>query len=612
MAEPTCNYPLNWQLLDLMPHPETAEFRQRLASLKAQLTAVADALDALPPLTATDSVTRQWAEWLQQYEAIDRQLADVRSTVGCWNAVEAENVAFQQLEAELSALNPLRDRVKVSLEFQLRPLDPEELLAVCCQQPFLQENAFYLQLKRKMAGFRLPREQELLASDLAVDGLHAWGRLYDRMCGRLRITVMERGRPVTKSVGQVQFDSPDRSQRERNFFAADGAWETVAETAAEALNHIAGSRLTLYRRLGLRDHLEVPLAENRMSRQTLETMWSTIAAKKSSLVPYLERKARLLGLTQLCWWDLQAPLPAWPGQPADAEISYQQACETVTAAFGRFSGELAEFAEQAFTGRWVEAEDRHGKRQGAFCTGFPHAGVSRVFMTFTRSADSMSTLAHELGHAYHNWVLRDASSFLQDYPMNLAETASTFAEAVLAEERLAAAATPMGRLRILDEMLSDSVAYLMNIHARFVFEDQFHRERQNGEVPAQRLSELMVAAQRETYLGLLADDGWNPRFWVSKLHFYITELPFYNFPYTFGYLLSLGLYSLGRERPGVFAGQFRDFLVATGSQDAESAVQGACGYDLRQATFWESSLAIIERRAAEFVTLADELLGSSH
>ena len=153
-------------------------------------------------------------------------------------------------------------------------------------------------------------------------------------------------------------------------------------------------------------------------------------------------------------------------------------------------------------------------------------------------------------------------------------------------------------------MLADAVAYLMNIHARFIFENSFHEERGQGELPAARISELMLAAQKEAYLDSLADDGWYPDFWVSKLHFYISGLPFYNFPYTFGYLLSTGLYALSQGAGDKFPEQYRRLLVATGCMETEAAVQSTTGYDLAQAAFWEKSLDVIERRVGQFLELA--------
>jgi oligoendopeptidase F len=226
-------------------------------------------------------------------------------------------------------------------------------------------------------------------------------------------------------------------------------------------------------------------------------------------------------------------------------------------------------------------------------------------MTFTNTPDSMSTLAHELGHAYHSWVLKERPLFLRRYPMNLAETASTFAEAVLGEERLSNSHSTVEQLSILDNMLGDSVAFLMNIHARFLFEDEFHKERADGELTAERFSELMTTAQQQAYLGALEDDGWNPNFWISKLHFYISGLPFYNFPYTFGYLLSLGAYALAAEAGGDFSAQYRDLLIATGCMETEQAVQSTLGYDLRQPDFWNRSLDVVEQRVNRFLELSD-------
>ena len=188
--------------------------------------------------------------------------------------------------------------------------------------------------------------------------------------------------------------------------------------------------------------------------------------------------------------------------------------------------------------------------------------------------------------------------------MNLAETASTFAESVLCESRLIAASTKQEKLEILDGMLGDAVAFLMNIHARFIFENNFHNERATGEVGVDRLRGLMKSAQQEAYCNALAEDGWNPNFWFSKLHFYITDWPFYNFPYTFGYLLSLGTHALAKGSTD-FPKQFRDFLIATGCQDAEAAVKSSFGYDLRQPEFWNRSLDIIEQRVTQFLDIAN-------
>ena len=596
----TTKFSQNWDLDSLLPHPETGEFPPIIEGFRRDLSALADRSDRLPGLD--NGQAAGWGDFLREFERLEMQATDLSAFIGCHAAGDAANKRYRQFEAALSALDPLRERVYTNLEFALRDASDADFEAFLSGQPSLSRNAFFLRQRRKNARLRLPRGEELLAADLAVDGLHAWGRLYDRLSGELRITVMEKGETVEKSPGQIRFDSPERSIRENNFYAADKAWKSIADSCADALNHIAGTRLTVYRRLGLKDHLEVPLQRNRMQRATLEAMWSAVTKRKPMLLKYLDAKARLLGLARLVWYDTQAPLPG--AAPAKAaEISYDEGADLVVSTFSAFSPDFGDFARHALTGRWVEAENRSGKRQGAFCTGFATAKQSRVFMTFTNTHDNVSTLAHELGHAYHSWVLREQPFFLQDYPMNLAETASTFAEAVLAERRLAQSTSREEKLSILDHSLADAVAYLMNIHARFIFENAFHAERAAGELPAKRLSELMLAAQKEAYLDALAGEGWYPDFWVSKLHFYISGLPFYNFPYTFGYLLSTGLIALAEGAGPAFPEQYRRLLVATGCMETEAAVQSTTGYDLTQSAFWEKSLDVVERRVGQFLEL---------
>ena len=606
MTDPTL-YSLHWDLDSILPNPLTPAFAAHLEQFKADLTQLAGASDALPAVQDA-AAPKVWGPFIEQLSAILARQEDLNAFLGCHAAVDAENKEFQRIEGVLSALTPLRQRALANVELAFVGVDEAAFDTFIGGDAQLKSLRFVLEECRRNAALRLPKEQEQLANELAVDGAQAWSRLYDRISGELKIEVMERGQIVQKSPGQIQFDMPERSVRQNNFYAFDKAWAGLAETAADALNHLSGARLTKYKRLGV-DHLAAPLRLNRMTRGTLDAMWGTVNDQRACLLPYLQRKAKLLGLSKLAYYDIYAPLPTSLGEQPQSELSYPEAVDLVCETFAQFSPDFGDFAKHAFREKWVEAENRGGKRQGAFCTGIPTKKQTRVFMTYTGTADSMSTLAHELGHAYHSWVLREQPFLLQDYPMNLAETASTFAEAVLGEKRLAAASSVNEELGMLDQMLGDSVAFLMNIHSRFVFEDRFHIARAKGELTAAQLSEMTLAAQKETYLNALADDGWYPGFWISKLHFYIHGWPFYNFPYTFGYLLSNGLYSMAAEGDPKFPERYRKFLIATGCQLTEDAVQSTLGYDLRKADFWERSIAVIAKRVERFVTLADSVLG---
>ncbi|HVJ66340.1 MAG TPA: M3 family oligoendopeptidase [Caulifigura sp.] len=592
-------YAVTWDLDSLLPHPDTAQFKDLFERYKSDLERAAADSEKLEPMSK--ATLKVWEEYVPRLSALMARSEDLHAFIGCQSAADAENKLFQQIEGQLAAVSPLRSQVFTNVEFALaRSTEADYSECMASSQP-LKSIGFFLDECRRSAKFRLPKEQELLSADLAVDGIMAWSRLYDRISGSLKIEVMEKGEVVRKSPGQVTFDSPERTIRENNYCAASKAWKSIADTCADAINHIAGSRLVKYRRLGVKDHLDLPLRYNRLKRETLEAMWNCVSARKSSLKAYFDHKAKLLGQEKLSWFDQTAPLPKGPGE--NSEISYDDACDTIVSTFTAFSPHMGEFAQRSINERWIEVENRAGKRQGGFCTGFPTKQQSRIFMTFTNSADSMSTLAHELGHAYHSYVLKDQPYLLQDYPMNLAETASTFAEAVLAEHRLKTAKTTTEKLSLLDHALSDSVAFLMNIHARFIFENALYVERKDGEVPTDRLSELMLAAQKEAYLDVLDVDGWNPLFWASKLHFYIGGLPFYNFPYAFGYLLSQALFALAPKIGPEFPERYRKLLVLTGCRETEEAIQESLGFNPAEPALWNLALDVVDDKVKQFVDL---------
>jgi len=213
---------------------------------------------------------------------------------------------------------------------------------------------------------------------------------------------------------------------------------------------------------------------------------------------------------------------------------------------------------------------------------------TRIFMTSAGAASNVSTLAHELGHAYHQHVMNDLPILTQDYAMNVAETASTFAELIVADATVRAARTDQERISLLEDKIQRSVAFFMNIHARFLFENEFYKKREEGLVSVRELNELMVQAQKTAYCDELVD--YHPHFWAAKLHFYLTDVPFYNFPYTFGYLFSAGLYAKSVEEGSGFADKYVDLLKDTGIMSVEQLAAKHLGIDLALPEFWQTAV----------------------
>ena len=251
--------------------------------------------------------------------------------------------------------------------------------------------------------------------------------------------------------------------------------------------------------------------------------------------------------------------------------------------------------------RWIEAQPRAGKRPGAFCTGSQFRHEERVYMTWHGTVHDMVTLAHEAGHAWHSCVLRPARLFAANYPMTLAETASNFGEMILLDGLLSdPAMTPAMKAYLLDQEMLRAHAYLVNIPMRYEFERSFYTERATGEVPLSRIRELMSDAQRKLYGDTLLPDGTDPMFWASKMHFFITGVSFYNFPYVFGYLLSQALFARFKAEGPSFLPHYEAFLAATGSATCEVVARQTLGADLTSPEFWATALRAIVPTLEEY------------
>jgi pepF/M3 family oligoendopeptidase len=447
----------------------------------------------------------------------------------------------------------------------------------------------------------MPEEFESFAIDLAVSGYHAWNRLYDKMAGDLKVDFEEGGKASRISLGQLasKLDSPDRSIRKQAFEKLEAAWETRADYASMILNSIGGFRLTLYRHRKWDSALYEPLVKGRLKRETLDAMWRAVSEGVSGLVPYLRAKAKHLGIERFMWYDQTAPAGR-----SDRTVSFADAREFIVKNLGGFSEEMAEFSDRVFEERWIEAENRAGKAAGGFCTGFGHIKQSRIFMTYLDTYGDLMTLAHELGHAYHQHVLGDDPYFAREYPMNLAETASIFNELLVTDAALKGAEDEDERLMLLDQKLQRAHVMFCNLRARFIFDRNFYAERKNGVVPRERLDDLMVQAQREAFGETLDSGGYHPLFWASKLHFYLTDTPFYNFPYTFGFLFAGGVYDLANREGSAFAPKYRNLLRDTGSMTTEELAKKHLAVDLTKDDFWEMSVSRVLEDVDSFVRLA--------
>ncbi|RDX02827.1 M3 family oligoendopeptidase [Listeria kieliensis] len=473
----------------------------------------------------------------------------------------------------------------------------------------LQENgfsqiAFVLNEARENRRKKGSKQQEALINALSVDGYQGWSDHYDTIIGTVRVKVTIDGKEQDLSAGQAlnMLNHPKREVREAVFKAYTESFQAESRLFADTLNHLAGFRLQTYKTRGWDNVLSEPLAINRMQQETLDAMWNVIRDNKATFVNFLNRKAKLLGISKLSFFDVEAPL-VFSGTPK--KYTYQEGADFILTQFNKFSPKMAEFAKHAFSSHWIEAEDRDHKRPGGFCTDFPVEKESRIFMTYDGAPSTVATLAHELGHAFHSYVIRDEPYENTDYAMNVAETASTFAEMIIADASVKEANSKEEKITLLEDKIGRSIAFFMNIHARFLFETRFYEERKKGILSVDDLNRLMEEAQREAYLDSL--DEYHPQFWASKLHFYIADVPFYNFPYTFGYLFSLGIYSRAINSGESYEDAYIALLKDTGAMTTEELAQKHLGVDLTKPDFWREAVDITIKDVEEFLELTKDL-----
>lgn len=506
-------------------------------------------------------------------------------------------------EAAVTALNRVAEftvplaNIDVRFRDALAVVDgilPDGVEALLRDDSLLDGYAFLLREELFFQTRQLSPGEEELAADLARAGSDAWSRLQETLSSTLTVPWDDEMKTVVE-LRALAFD-PDRAVRERAYRAELDAWERVETSFAFAINGVKGFSHTLNTRRGWESTLEKTLHQSRMGRETLDILIDTMHRARPLLRRYWRAKARTLGVEHLAFFDLFAPL----GESSHRR-QYDEAVEFIAEQFDRFDRELGDFARRAVTSRWIDAEPRSGKVGGAYCIGFPTAKRSGILANFDGSYGSVETIAHELGHAYHNEVLGDLPALQRHYPMPLAETASTFCEILIMEGALAEA-SPAERIPILEQFLLGAGQVIVDILSRYLFETALMNRRASGELSARELRTMMLDAQETAYGEALDPEHRHPWMWAVKGHYYSADLAFYNFPYAFGMLFALGLSQHRRNDPDGFPERYRTILRETGRRDIES-VCAVAGFDIAKRDFWDAGIDRIAELVGEFESL---------
>jgi len=594
-----------WDLSNVYPGLESDELRKSFVELKTQLEALDAFLDknkvsrTVSPSGLAGSQVRPIVEgYLDRTNASLRLYATMNAYVSSFVSTDSYNSTAKRLESELDMIgvrfHQQETRFRGWIGLAKDSLDP--LLTV---PGTIKDHAFYLRETVEQSRYLMSEPEEALAAELELSGSTAWSKLQGTISSQITVNFELNGKSQSMPITTLQNlnHHPNPDVRRRAYEAEMSAWESVRESLAAALNGIKGSKIVIDKKRGRIDSLHASLDTSRIDRETLDTLLSVMKESFPTFRRYLKAKAKKLGTEKLPWWDLFAAVGK-----NERRYSWPDAMKFILAQFHRFDERLEKLAQRAFDHRWIDAEPRNGKRGGAFCMDVPGVDESRILCNFDGSLDQVSTVAHELGHAFHNECLVGKKILQTGTPMTLAETASIMNETIISNAALSQATTTEEELAILETSLSSSTQVIVDITSRFMFEKEVCERRAQSELSADDFCEIMLRSQKATYGDGLDERYLNKYMWAWKVHYYIPSFSFYNYPYAFGLLFGTGLYSLYRKRGQPFVKDYEALLSSTGEANPAELAE-RFDIDIRKPQFWRDSIDVLAQQIDRFVKL---------
>ena len=595
-----------WDLSNVYPGLDSDQFQAAVQDLQMQL----DDIDSFmqrhkiekgeggPAQSDIGELARVMAELLDKRNALQRLYNTLNAYLLSFTSTDSFNQEARRIESELE-LHGVRIR-KQDVAFRGWMSGLGERLPDLVNRPgTLANHAFYLKEVHEQSQYLMSQAEEDLAAELTLSGANAWTKLHNTTTSQLSVDFVLDGKKQKMPMPALinLRNHPDAETRKRGYEAEMAAWEANKEPYAAALNGVKGEVNTLDKRRGRKDALHASIDTARIDRQTLDAMMDAMHDAFPMFRRYFRAKAKKLGKKQLPWYDLFAPMGK-----TDTVYTFEQSRDFILEQFATFSDDLHGLAKRAFDNRWIDAEMRKGKSGGAFCMNVPGVDESRILANYNGSLEQLGTLAHELGHAYHNECLVGKTELQTITPMTLAETASIMCETIVTEASLKLAKTKAEELAILENDLQNSSQVIVDITSRFIFEKEVFERRAKAELSADEMSAIMEDAQKQTY-----GDGLDPQYlhkymWTWKPHYYFAGFSFYNYPYAFGLLFGTGLYAIYQQRGKEFVADYRDLLASTGEGDA-ATLASRFDIDIRQKKFWEDSLNVVGQRVGRYEQL---------
>ena len=448
----------------------------------------------------------------------------------------------------------------------------------------LREYRFMLSRIAESSQYLLPGRGEEIMARMRLSGGNAWSDLQGYLTSTVPVSY-NGGTTNLSTIRNLAYDE-DPAVRKAAYEAEIACYDRIKDAVAFALNSIKLETISDCKLRGYESPLMRTLKGANMQKATLDAMLGAMDEYLPKFWQYLKVKAKALGHEGgLPWYDLFAPMGN-----ASTRFTTEEAKDYLVKQFSTFDQELADMVARAFDNAWIDFYPRDGKAGGAFCAGAECLGESRILTNYDGMFTDVVTLAHELGHAFHNQCIRNHKPLNKDYSMPVAETASTFNECVVMAAAIKSAASDDERLALIESQLQDATQIICDIYSRFRFEAMVFENREEKFMNADALCELMTTAQKQSYGDGLDPNCMHPYMWVCKSHYYGPT--FYNFPYAFGGLFARGLYAQYLAEGESFVPKYKKLLYTTTVATVEDTAKVA-GIDLTDKNFWRAALQTI-------------------
>ncbi len=600
----TLETPPHWDLTNVYPSLDSKEYsaavKQLIKLLDEQKNFLAEKVSHVDASSSAQLIADTAGELVQRYNAILLTAGTLRAYVESFVTTNSFDKEAQKKQSELEQILVNVDKLEIQTRAWIGSV-ASRISAFVPLNPVTKAHSFYLSEAAEQSKYLMSGPEEMLASELSLSGGNAWSKLQGTVTSQITADFELDGKvqrmPITAIINLR--GHPVEDVRRRGYEAENKIWETVKEPLAAAMNGIKGEVNTLNAHRGRKDAIHSSIDSARIDRTTLDAMLEAMKDSFPMFRRYFVAKAKRFGQEKLPWWNLSAPV----GE-STTTYTFAEARDFVLTNFGKFSPELQNFAKHAFDHHWIDAEMRDGKRGGGFCMEVPGVGESRILTNFDGSLDQVGTIAHELGHAFHNdCAVKAGKTEIQKFtPMTLAETASIMCETIVSNATLEMVKNPAEELAILESQLIGDSQVIVDIYSRYLFEKEVFERREKAELSADELCEIMENAQKATYGSGLDERYLQKWMWTWKPHYYSTGLSFYNYPYAFGLLFGTGLYAIYQERGADFIPDYKNLLASTGEAPAAD-LAARFGIDIRSKAFWQDSLKIIEKRVDRYCQL---------